>query len=154
MWIWLRGAPSRSEYAETDVSEPRISTATQASSRKCDRDGTTRHEAACDHPSIRRLTREHIACHQTNTRRAGTCDKQQSAARHEWLRIAPQCLPWPNSSFANKPNATMIKLPPAYVASDGSRPKRNQSATATKKTLNLKEVSTQGRKWRARNDSH
>lgn len=68
--------------------------------------------------------------------------------------LPPQCLPWPNSSFANKPKATMIRLPPAYVASDGSRPKRNQSATATKKTLNLKEVSTQGRKWRARNDSH
>ena len=42
----------------------------------------------------------------------------------------------------------MIKLPPAYVASDGSRPKRNQSATATKKTLKLVEVSAsmRGRK--------
>lgn len=36
----------------------------------------------------------------------------------------------------------MIRVPPAYVASDGSRSKRNQSATATKKTLNLSNVST------------
>jgi len=55
--------------------------------------------------------------------------------------FASQCFPWPNSSFANNPNATIIRLPPAYVASDGSRPNRNQSATATKKTLNLLSVS-------------
>lgn len=35
----------------------------------------------------------------------------------------------------------MIRVPPAYVASEGSRSKRNQSATATKKTLNLLDVS-------------
>jgi hypothetical protein len=35
----------------------------------------------------------------------------------------------------------MIIAPPEYVASDGSRPKSSQSATATKKTLNLLIVS-------------
>lgn len=45
----------------------------------------------------------------------------------------------------------MIKLPPAYVANDGSIPKRNQSATATKKTLNLLQVSTITRLQRVRN---
>lgn len=45
----------------------------------------------------------------------------------------------------------MIKLPPAYVASDGSMPNKNQSATATKKTLNLLGISTRTRTRRVRN---
>ena len=45
----------------------------------------------------------------------------------------------PNVSFANKPNATMIKTPPMYVAIDGLKPNTTQSASATKNTLNLKQ---------------